>query len=165
MVEFIIDFHPENLHNSKNCVFRQQDVVVSQNKKTITAPILSGISKCINEYLQSDELASLLSKDAGINKRSKVYKFRLVFHGAQDVYSGDWNALQYTLTKSYWQQNEEIISDDYKEIGQLPIVHLSTYNIFEHEWSLYDRAITQENLNAISFRKRNTRIIHKILGE
>ena len=29
------------------------------------------------------------------------------------------------------------------------------YNIFEHEWSLYDRAITQENLNAISFEDVN----------
>ena len=134
MVEFIIDFHPENLHNSKNCVFSQQDVVVSQNKKTITAPILSGISKCINEYLQSDELASLLREDAGINTRNKVYKFRLVFHGAQDLYAGDWNALQNTMTKSYWQQSEDNMSDDYKIHGQLPIIHLSTYNIFEHEF-------------------------------
>ena len=116
--------------------FEQHDVVFDPETqiKHIEKPSFLGIRKCINAYLRSRELSSLLKKDGLFDNLGDDYHFRIVFHGAQDVYAGDWNAFQNTMKKSYWQNNEDKLSDDYKKYGQLPIIHLSTYNIFEHEF-------------------------------
>jgi hypothetical protein len=74
-----------------------------------------GVEKCVKEYLDG----YLLTNPQ--DKISTNFKFRLVFHGAQELCSG------------HWQAEQDFLLDPNTKVEPYPIIHLTTFDIFEHD--------------------------------